>query len=87
MRREDILQLTRAVPFRPFRVFVSNGQTFDVFHPDMIVATLGSAFIGVPATDGQPGAADTGVHVSLYHVQKIELLPTPTPPAAANGAG
>ena len=47
MRREDIRDLTRAMPFQPFRVFLTTGETFDIQHPDMIMATLGTAHIAV----------------------------------------
>lgn len=87
MRLDDIRTLTRAVPFRPFRVFVSTGETFDIHHPDMILATLGAVVIGVPSPGGQADAAEQARMVSLYHIQKIETLPTPAPPAGANGVG
>jgi hypothetical protein len=90
VRREDILSLTRTapfLPFLPFRVFVSNGQTFDIHHPDVIIATLGSAHIAVPAPTGPPDVTDgTVVVVSHYHIQKVEYLPPPPAPAGANGA-
>lgn len=87
MRREDIRELTRAVPFVPFRIFISTGETFDIHHPDMVWPTNGAVHIGIPAPGGPADAPDSGRMVSLYHIQKIETLPTPTPPAAANGAG
>lgn len=87
MRREDIRELTKAVPFRPFRVFVSNGETFDVHHPDMIMATPGTVLIGLPSPDGPTDAADRVRMVSLYHIQKIETLPSQATPAGTNGAG
>lgn len=87
MRLEDIRSLTRKQPFEPFRVFLSNGQTFDIFHPDMIVASPGAAYIAVPPPAGAPDATDRVVIVSLYHIQKIEHLPTPATPAGTNGAG
>ena len=87
MRLDDIRTLTRKVPFEPFRVFLSNGQTFDIHHPDMILATLGSVHISVPSPGGPSNVTDQAVIVSLYHVQKIEMLATPPAPAGANGAG
>jgi hypothetical protein len=87
MRLEDIRSLTRKLPFQPFRVFLTNGQTFDIFHPDMILVTPGTAHISVPSNDGPQRVKDEVVIVSLYHIQKIEALPTPAPPAGANGVG
>ena len=33
MRRKDIRDLTRAKLFVPFRLFLTNGERFDVRHP------------------------------------------------------
>lgn len=85
MRREDIRELTRAVPFKPFRVYISTGETFDIYHPDLIVATAGAAHIAYPSHDARPDNPDQARIVSLYHIQKIEMLPTPTAPAGTNG--
>ncbi len=39
MTLTDLRELTRKVPFVPFRIEISNGETYDVRHPDMILAT------------------------------------------------
>lgn len=86
MRREDIRDLTRAAPFRPFRVFLTSGETFDIFHPDMIVATPGAAHIAVPGPGGPPDAAEHVVIVSLVHIQKVQYVPpSPSAQSGANG--
>lgn len=86
MRHTDIRDFTRAVPFVPFRLFLSSGETFDIHHPDMVVATPGTVHIGVPAPGDDPDAANRVKVVSLYHVVKGECLPTPTAtPPATNG--
>jgi hypothetical protein len=87
MRRDDIRDLTRSVPFQPFRVFLTSGETYDIHHPDMIVATLGAAHIAVPSPSGPPDAAERVKIVSLVHIQKIEFL-SAAPPAqpGANGS-
>ncbi|QDU18315.1 hypothetical protein [Urbifossiella limnaea] len=87
MRLEDIRQRTRKVPFEPFRVFLSNGQTFDIYHPDQCVGSTGAAHISVPSENGPPHIRDQVTIVSLYHIQKIEPLPTPAAAAGSNGAG
>lgn len=79
MRLEDIRRLTRAVPFRPFRVFLSIGEQYDIRHPDMIMPTLGAMHISAPAP-GVPVDVGGSIRiVSLDHIAKIEHLP----PAAA----
>ena len=69
MRREDIRDLTRAIPFIPFRIFLTNGEQFDVRHPEMIASTLGAALI--PVDDGQGDEL-----ISLVHIVKIKKLET-----------
>lgn len=86
MRLDDIRSLTRANPFQPFGVFLSTGESFEIHHPDMIVATLGSVHISVPAPGTPPEAAERVKIVSLYHIQKIEFLPSPhSQPPGLNG--
>jgi hypothetical protein len=86
MRREDILSFTRAQPFVPFEVTLTNGERYTIRHPDMIVPTLGMATIGIPAPGAAEDAAERVVHVSLVHIVKAVPLNPPTAPAAgANG--
>lgn len=85
MRREDILAFTRAHPFRPFVIELTNGERYEIRHPDMIVPTLGMATIGVPAPGAVADAADRVVHVSLAHIVKAEYVPSATAPPT-NGA-
>lgn len=87
MRRETIRELTRAMPFVPFRVYLSPGETFEIRHPDMVVASPGAVSMAVPNPPGTPGGDERAIHLSLYHIQKIETLPTPATPAGANGTG
>jgi hypothetical protein len=63
-------------PFRPFRLVMSSGQTYDVRHPEMALLTRSDLLVGT-------GDADDGVPAefkicSLLHVATIEPL-NPTP--------
>ncbi|MDB5345746.1 MAG: hypothetical protein JWP89_4123 [Schlesneria sp.] len=65
-------------PFRPFRLVMSSGQTYDVRHPEMALLTRSDLLVGT-------GDADDGVPAefkicSLLHVATIEPL-NPTTPA------
>ena len=84
MRIEDIRALTRATPFRPFRVYLTIGETYDVHHPDMLLATLGAVHIAAPTQGGQPNDGGSVRIVSLVHIVKIEYLP-PSAPVNSNG--
>jgi branched-subunit amino acid transport protein AzlD len=77
MYQDDFRALTRAIPFVPFRVFLSNGETYVVRHPDMILVTPGTVHIAVPTPDGPPDAVGAARIVSLMHVVKVEMLSIP----------
>lgn len=36
MRDADIFGYTRATPFRPFRLVLNSGRTYDVTHPETV---------------------------------------------------
>jgi hypothetical protein len=38
-------------PFKPFRLVMSSGQTYEVHHPDMAVLTRTSMLVGVDIAD------------------------------------
>ncbi len=79
MGQQELTNVLRRQPVEPFRVSLTNGQTFDIHHPDMALVTRSSVHIGIPA--GPPGKerASDVVIVSLIHVVKIEFLAAATP--------
>lgn len=84
MRPETIQEFTRAQPFVPFRILLTNGKLFDVRHPDLAMATRNGVLVGRAANGDVPEGATT---VSYFHSVKIDPLHTPTPPAANGTAG
>jgi hypothetical protein len=44
----DILNLARLQPFVPFRLYLADGRTLEVRHPDMILVGVGSVTVGTP---------------------------------------
>ena len=60
-------------PFRPFRVTLSNGWSYDIVHPDMAVVGYGSVMIGVPPKL-KKADDDSDVLISLSHVMKLEYI-------------
>jgi hypothetical protein len=85
MRLEDIRFWTRATPFKPFRVFTTSGESYDIYHPDTILATLGSIVIAIPAAEQPGNEMGSARMLSLYHLQKIEYLPSPPSNPQSNG--
>jgi hypothetical protein len=81
MRLDDIRALTRQAPFRPFRIYLTTGETYDVHHPDMLLATLGAVHVSAPSPGGPNEYGSVRV-VSLVHIGQIEYLP---PAVNSNG--
>ena len=80
MSDTDIMTLMRKRPFEPFRIQVSDGTTYDVRHPDMVIPTPTAAFIGIPAAK-QPAGYERVEIVAMEHIVKV--LPLPAPAASA----
>ena len=61
-------------PFRPFRLLMSSGQSYDVRHPEMAFLTRTAILIGIDvADDGVPAEFKI---CSLLHATAIEPLST-----------
>ena len=73
MAPADLLARLRARPFEPFRIVTSDGVTYDVRHPDLVLVTLGSAVVGFPDPSA-PGVASRYDIVSLRHIVRLEQL-------------
>jgi hypothetical protein len=81
MRRTDLIEALRAGPFRPFRLYLSDGGTFDVRHPETLMVGNHSAVIGIPhgrgngdSVEGYP-EIERFTTIDLVHVTRIEQLP------------
>ncbi len=82
MRRDELVEALGARPFRPFRLYVSDGGTFDIRHPEMLMVTRHSALVGLPEDAGQEGAQgyptlERHTIVDLLHITRYEQLPQP----------
>ena len=74
MGQKDLAQLIRAVPFRPFRLVLSNNKVFEIHHPDLALVTPTTVHIGVPPVGSTNGLAEEAVIVSMRHVVEAQVL-------------
>jgi hypothetical protein len=72
--REDILGWTRKQPFQPFAIKISSGEVFEIAHPDMIIPTRSSLYLGKPEREARDPAVDRVIQVALVHVTQIESI-------------
>jgi hypothetical protein len=74
MRPDFFRQLLHAAPFRPFRVFVSDGGTYDVAQPEAALVQGGTLEVMVRPSGfaGPPG--ERKANISLIHVSRVEIF-------------
>jgi hypothetical protein len=80
MTVQTFRQLLTARPFKPFRLVMSSGQTYEVRHPEMAFLTASDILVGIDETrDGVPAEFKI---CSLLHVTSVEpLSSTPAGPS------
>ena len=77
MRANEILRQQRTRPFKPIRIHLSDGASYDVRHPEMMMVTAAVVFIALaPEKDGVP---DRSVYCDPLHVTRIEPINGETP--------
>jgi hypothetical protein len=59
-------------PFKPFRIIMSSGQSYEVRHPEMAFVTKTDLLVGIDIADD--GIAAEFKICSLLHVTAIEPL-------------
>jgi hypothetical protein len=73
MRHADLDRLLKRRPFRPFRITVSTGETFDVPHPEMLFLAEKFVAVTVPKLAGEMAERHDFVWIDLLHI--VHLLP------------
>ncbi len=73
MSHEDVLDITRRRPFKPFRLFITDGSVYEVRHPELFMLGLRSAVVGLPR-DPEQTVYERAVTVDLVHITQLEPL-------------
>lgn len=58
-------------PFQPFRLRTSDGESYEVRHPEMAFVTRAEVVVGIAERNGIPSRHRT---LSLLHVTAVEPL-------------
>jgi hypothetical protein len=81
-----IVQALQRRPFEPFRIEVSDGTSYEVRHPELVMVGRRAIVIGVPA-EGQYPVYERTETVSLGHVVKLIPLPSSVDGKGKKGKG
>ncbi|MCP4249858.1 MAG: hypothetical protein GY778_22680 [bacterium] len=60
-------------PFEPFRLFMSDGSSYPVRHPDQVIVTARAAYVGL-RVNGKSQVAQDVVICDLMHVSRLGPL-------------
>ncbi len=77
---DDIKARVRVQPFVPLRIVTSAGQTFDIYHPDLVLIGRRDLTIGRASTEDAETYEQT-TRLALMHVTALEDLPVPALPS------
>lgn len=67
----DLLELVRRRPFVPIRIHTTDGQSYEVRHPERIIVLPTRAIVPIGGDDGFTERVE---HVAIAHVVRIEDL-------------
>ena len=74
MRPDDVLQRLRARPFQPYRIWLSDGEDYEIRHSEMAIVSRSTVLVGIPGPRGPEGPAERVVTCALLHITRMELL-------------
>lgn len=71
-----LMEYVTAEPFRPFRINMASGQSFEIRHPEMIL--VGKSLVRVYQAAGEvPGQPPQWHDASLLLMESVEPLESP----------
>jgi hypothetical protein len=71
MRREDIRELLKAWPFRPFRLRTTNNLVYEIRHPELVI--LAGSVVHIAIAPAQSVAGEREVGLALLHIVQYEF--------------
>jgi hypothetical protein len=74
MKPADLVERLSERPFVPLRIYLSNGRSHDVLHPEMAIVSRDIVAIGI-ALDESPPVAESIRLCSISHITEVEPLP------------
>ena len=83
-RPEDIQSRIRQRPFTPLRLVTSTGQTYDIYHPELVMVGQRDLMVGM-ASAKNPSTYDDVTRVAILHVTELRDLPASTHPKKGDG--
>jgi len=74
MRPDDVMELLRQKPFRPFRIYLSDGTVYTIRHPDQVAVGRSALALALAASDDPDQLVDPVLRVALLHITRLEPI-------------
>ena len=84
MRAEELVQIVRRQPFVPFRLFLTDGRTHDIRHPELIWVQKARVDVALDP-DPKTGVIDRVDFLSLLQIVRVEGIEATTTKRKSNG--
>ena len=75
---EMIKARLKQAPFVPLRIVTSSGQSFDVYHPELLWVGTRDVHVGKPSSKDPTIYSDV-TRIALMHITALDDLPSKTP--------
>jgi hypothetical protein len=75
MRAHDLLRWLRRRPFRPFRLLVTTGRTYDVLRPELMLVGTATIVLELSDPDRLLLATRHEIEIALGHIVQVEEVP------------
>ena len=76
---DDVQARLRDRSFLPVQIVLTTGQTYDIYHPDLVLVGRRYLIVGTPSSEN-PSQFDLVTRVPLVHVAELRDLPVTSPP-------
>ena len=73
MRIEEITNLLKRTPFEPFGIYMSDGSSYPVRHPDQVIVTPRAVYVGI-GVNGPKSIAQNVVICDIIHITRLGPL-------------
>lgn len=71
---DEIYRRVRQQPFVPLRIVTSSGESYDIYHPDLIMVGRRYLLVGTASSEN-PRHFDRESRVAIMHITALETLP------------
>lgn len=68
MSPNDLWRAIYAKPFRPFRIVMTDGRTYDVTHPEFLAVSVRTSRLSLPSDSDQP---DEDIKLDNLHITQV----------------